>query len=278
MYYQTNYTYSLPTREPSNQKQESESTRQCRCHKPHSLRTSLWPTRTALPSCPASGAASPRQRQLFPVHSLSVQGVSSSPVFPRAQRAACTDASACLCTEAAHKHTDMQASSTSNEAVLGLQHSALSHTPDRYCSQKNTGPSQQPCSHRSTEMETCFPNSSPNSKHVSSHKPGYEQGHSFKPLKFPLLPNKSYTCAVSPLQPNLHLCLPAPLVPGCSTSTRSADAQHLQPVHCQTNAKLLAMMEEQRFILPPQFKNDVADSMYLSCKLLGHHLFLDKKE
>lgn len=144
------------------------------------------------------------------------------------------------CTEAAHKHTDMQASSTSNEAVLGLQHSALSHTPDRYCSQKNTGPSQQPCSHRSTEMETCFPNSSPNSKHVSSHKPGYEQGHSFKPLKFPLLPNKSYTCAVSPL----HLCLPAPLVPGCSTSTRSADAQHLQPFHRQTNAKLLAMTEK----------------------------------
>lgn len=95
MYNQANYTYTLPTVEPSNQKQESESTRQCRCHKPHSLRSSLWPTRTgqlALPSCPASGAASPRQRQFFPVHSPSVQGVSSSTVFPLAQRAACTDA------------------------------------------------------------------------------------------------------------------------------------------------------------------------------------------
>lgn len=143
-----------------------------------------------------------------------------------------------LCTEAAHKHADMQASSTSSEAVLGLQHSALSHTPDSYCSQKTTGPSQQPCSQRSTEVETCFPNSSPNSQHVSSHKPEYEQGHSFRPLTFPLLPNKSYTCAVSPLQ-NLHLCLPAPLVPGCSLPTRSADVQHLQPFHCQTNAKSL---------------------------------------
>lgn len=136
-----------------------------------------------------------------------------------------------LCTEAAHRHTDMQASSTSSEAVLGLQHSALSRTPDSYCSQKHTGPSQQPCSHRSTEMETCFPNYIPNSKHVSSHKPEYEQGLHFRPLKFPLLPNKSCTCAVSPLQPNLHLCLPAPLVPGCSLPMRSADAQHLQPFH-----------------------------------------------
>lgn len=146
-----------------------------------------------------------------------------------------------LCPAAAHKHTDMQASSTSSEAVLGLQHTALSHTPDSYCSQKTTGPSQQPCSHRSTEMETCFPNCSPNSKHVSSHKPGYEQGHSFRPLKFPLLPNKSCICVVSPLQPNLHLCLPAPLVPGYSLPTRSADAQHFQHLCCQTNAEVLAM-------------------------------------
>lgn len=64
------------------------------------------------------------------------------------------------CAEAAHKHTDMQASSTSSEAVLRLQHSALSHIPDSYCSRKTTGPSQQPCSHRSIEVETCFPNSS----------------------------------------------------------------------------------------------------------------------
>lgn len=76
-------------------------------------------------------------RQLFPVHSPSVQGVSSSSVFSLAQRAACTDAVAYPCTEAAHVHTDMQASSTSNEAVLGLQHSALSCTSDSYCGQKN---------------------------------------------------------------------------------------------------------------------------------------------
>lgn len=183
-----------------------------------------------------------------------------------------------LCTAAAHKHTDMQASSTSNEAVLGLQHSALSRTPDSYCSQENTGPSQQPCSHRSTEMETCFTNCSPNSKHVSSHKPGYEQGHRFRPIKFPLLPNKSYICVVSPLQPNLHLCLPAPLVPAHSLPTRSVDAQHLQPFCCQTNAKVLAMMKKQRSILPPQHKNDLAGSIYLSCKLIGHHPFLDRKE
>lgn len=127
-------------------------------------------------------------------------------------------------------------------------------------------------------METCFPNSSPNSKHVSSHKPEYEQRHNFRPLKFPLLPNKSCTRAVSPLQPNLHLCLPAPLVPGCSLPTRSADAQHFQPFQCQTNANALAVMEKQRPILPPQLKNDLADGSYLSCNYLGHCPFLDRKE
>lgn len=183
-----------------------------------------------------------------------------------------------LCTEAAHKHTDMQTSSTSNEAELGLQNLALSHSPNSYCSQKNTRPSQQPSSCRSTEVETCFPNSSPNSKHVSSHKPGYEQGIVSGPSTSLCCQTKAITCVVSPLQPNLHLCLPVPLVPGCSLSTRSADAQHLQPFHYQTNAKVLAMMEKHRSILTPQFKNYLADSIYLSRKLLGHHPFLDRKE
>lgn len=38
------------------------------------------------------------------------------------------------------------------------------------------------------------------------------------------------------------------------------------------------MTEKQRSILPPQLKNNLADSSYLSCKLLGHHPFLDRKE
>lgn len=219
MYYQTNYTYALPTVEPSNQKQELESTRQCRCHKPHSLRTSLWTTQTAqlaLPSCPASGAASHRQRQLLPVHSPSVQGASSSPVFlPLHREQHAQMPVAYLCTQAAHKHTDMQASSTSNEAVLGLQHSVLIPLTATAAS-KTQG---LLISLALTDLQKCkfaFPNCSPNSKHVSSHKPRYEQGHSFRPLKFPLLPNKSYISEVSPLQPNLHLYLPAPLVPGYS--------------------------------------------------------------
>lgn len=226
MYSQTNYTYTMPTGEPSNQKQESESTRQCRCHKPHSLRTSLWPTRTALPSCPASGAANPRQRQLYSVHSASVQRVSSSPVLPRARRAACTDAIACLCTEAAHKHTDMQASSTSNEAVLGLQHSAASHSWQVL----------QPKPHRAFSA-ALLSQIYRNGNLFSYFQPKFQAR--FQPqtcvwtrswFQAPQIPSaakqKLYMCGV------LSAAKPPSLSPsstGCSLPTRSADAQHLQP-------------------------------------------------
>lgn len=44
---------------------------------------------------------------------------------------------------------------------------------------------------------------------------------------------------------------------------------HSQPFHCQTNAKVLVTMEKQRSVLLPQFKNDLADSIYLSVNYLA---------
>lgn len=251
--------------------------KQCRCHKPHSLRSSLWPTRTAqlaLPSCPVSGAASPRQRQFFPVHSPSVQGVSSSTVFPLAQRAACTDA---CCVPVQRQHTNTQTCKPAAPAVrqcYGCSTQLCLIFPTATAAEKPQGPLSSLALTGLQKWKLVFLIPA-NSQHVSSHKPGYEQGHSFRPLTFPLLPNKSYICAVSLLQ-NLHLCLPAPLAVACPQEVLMYNI--FSPSTVKQMLKVLAMLEKQRSILPPQLKNDLADSVCLSCKLLGHHPFLDGKE
>lgn len=57
--------------------------------------------------------------------------------------------------------------------------------------------------------------------------------------------NKSHLYAISPLQPNIRMCLPGPLTSCCSLPTRSADVQHLQPFHYQTNARVLTNAGER---------------------------------
>lgn len=134
----------------------------------------------------------------------------------------------------------------------------------------------------SMEVEICFPHSSPNSKCVSSHKAGYVQGHSFTasvpPTSLCCKSVKSHICAVIPLQPNVHTCLPAPVTCCYSLLTRSADVQHLQPFHYQANDRVMTMLEKQRSVLPAQLKNDLTDRVYLSSKLLSHCPFPARKE
>lgn len=57
MYYQANQNYTPPTVEPSTQKQELESTSQCRCQKPR-LKTLMLATKESFASSPMPSSSS----------------------------------------------------------------------------------------------------------------------------------------------------------------------------------------------------------------------------